>query len=93
MENYAVEKEFLRTFAFHYQTGEPMPDELIERIVKSRNFMAAYACMQQKNFRLHEMTYNTKKNEFKDDIIPIEKQAWAKAQVMKQLPDTCMTTQ
>ena len=41
MENYAVEKEFLRTFAFHYQTGEPLPDELINRIVKSRNFMAA----------------------------------------------------
>ena len=93
MENYAVEKEFLRTFAFHYQTGEPMPDELIERIVKSRNFMAAYACMRQVSFGLLDMAYYTKKDEFKDDIIPFEKQAWAKAQVMKQLPDTCMTTQ
>ena len=93
MENYAVEKEFLRTFAFHYQTGEPMPDELIERIVKSRNFMAAYACMRQVSFGLLDMAYYTKKEEFTDDIIPFEKQAWAKAQVMKQLPDTCMTTQ
>ena len=93
MENYAVEKEFLRTFAFHYETGEPMPDELIERIVKSRNFMAAYACMRQVSFGLLDMAYYTKKDEFKDDIIPFEKQAWAKAQVMKQLPDTCMTTQ
>jgi peptidyl-dipeptidase Dcp len=41
MENYAVEKEFLRTFAFHYETGEPLPDELINRIVKSRNIMVA----------------------------------------------------
>ena len=41
MENYSVEKEFLRTFAFHYKTGEPMPDDLIERIVRSRNFMSA----------------------------------------------------
>ena len=93
MENYAVEKEFLRTFAFHYETGEPMPDELIERIVKSRNFMAAYACMRQVSFGLLDMAYYTKKEEFTDDIIPFEKQAWAKAQVMKQLPDTCMTTQ
>ncbi|MBQ1583062.1 MAG: M3 family metallopeptidase, partial [Prevotella sp.] len=43
MENFAIEKEFLRTFAFHYQTGEPLPDELIERIIHSRNFMAAYS--------------------------------------------------
>ena len=93
MENYAVEKDFLRTFAFHYQTGEPLPDDLIERIVKSRNFMAAYACMRQVSFGLLDMAYYTKKDEFKDDIIPFEKQAWAKAQVMKQLPDTCMTTQ
>ena len=40
MENYAVEKEFLSTFAYHYQTGEPLPDELIRRIVDSRNFMS-----------------------------------------------------
>ena len=44
MENFSVEKEFLRTFAFHYKTGEPIPDELINRIVKSRNFMAAMGC-------------------------------------------------
>ena len=93
MENYSVEKEFLRTFAFHYQTGEPMPDELIERIVRSRNFMAAYACLRQVSFGLLDMAYYTKKEEFKDDIIPFEKQAWEKAMVTKQLPDTCMTTQ
>src|SRR3712207_9594392 len=55
MENFAIEKEFLRTFAFHYQTGEALPDELIERIVKSRNFMAAYACMRQVSFGLLDM--------------------------------------
>ena len=55
MENYAVEKEFLRTFAFHYQTGEPLPDELIDRIVKSRNYNAAYACMRQVSFGLLDM--------------------------------------
>ena len=93
MENYSVEKEFLSTFAFHYQTGEPLPDELIDRIVKSRNFMVAYSCLRQISFGLLDMAYYTKKEEFKEDIIPFEKQAWAKAQVMKQLPDTCMTVQ
>ena len=73
MENYSVEKEFLRTFAFHYKTGEPMPDDLIERIVRSRNFMAAYACLRQVSFGLLDMAYYTKKEEFTADIIPFEK--------------------
>lgn len=93
MENYAVEKEFLNTFAFHYQTGEPMPDELIDRIVKSRNFMAAYACLRQVSFGLLDMAYYTRKEPFDEDIIPFEKKAWEKAMVMPQLPNTCMTVQ
>ena len=93
MENFSVEKEFLRTFAFHYQTGEPLPDELIQRIVKSRNFMAATACLRQVSFGLLDMAYYTKKDEFTDDIIPFEKKAWKKAILGEQLPDTCMTVQ
>ena len=93
MENYAVEKEFLRTFAFHYETGEPIPDELIDRIVKSRNFMAAYGCMRQVSFGLLDMAYYTLKTPFDEDLVKFEKQAWAKAMVIKQLPDTCMTVQ
>ena len=93
MENFAIEKEFLRTFAFHYQTGEPLPDELIKRIVKSRNFNVAYACLRQVSFGLLDMAYYTKKDEFKEDIIPFEKKAWEKAMVTPQLPDTCMTVQ
>ena len=93
MENFAIEKEFLRTFAFHYQTGEPIPDELIGRIVKSRNYNVAYACLRQVSFGLLDMAYYTKKEAFTDDIIPFEKKAWAKAMVTEQLPDTCMTVQ
>lgn len=93
MENYAVEKEFLNTFAFHYQTGEPMPDELIDRIVKSRNFMAAYACLRQVSFGLLDMAYYTRKVPFDEDIIQFEKKAWEKAMVTQQLPNTCMTVQ
>ena len=93
MENFAIEKEFLRTFAFHYKTGEPLPDELIDRIVKSRNYNVAYACMRQVSFGLLDMAYYTKKDEFTDDIIPFEKKAWEKAMILPQLPDTCMTVQ
>ena len=93
MENYAVEKEFLRTFAFHYQTGEPIPDELIDRIIRSRNFMAAYGCLRQVSFGLLDMAYYTQKDEFSQDIMRFEKEAWKDAIVMPQMPDTCMTVQ
>jgi len=93
MENFALEKEFLRTFAFHYETGEPLPDELINRIVKSRNFMAATACLRQVSFGLLDMAYYTKREAFTDEIIPFEKKAWEKAILGKQRNDTCMTTQ
>ena len=93
MENFAVEKDFLRTFAFHYKTGEPMPDELIARIVASRNFMAAYACMRQVSFGLLDMAYYTRRDAFDEDIIAFEKKAWERAIVTPQLSDTCMTVQ
>ena len=93
MENFAVEKEFLRTFAFHYQTGEPIPDDLIDRIRKSRNYNVAYACLRQVSFGLLDMAYYTKREPFDEDIIQFEKKAWAKAIVTEQLPETCMTVQ
>ena len=95
MENFTVEKEFLRTFAFHYQTGEPLPDQLIRRIVKSRNFMAATACLRQVSFGLLDMAYYTQKEVFDKDIIPFEKKAWKKTKITKNPPrmDTCMTVQ
>ena len=93
MENYAVEKEFLRTFAFHYETGEPLPDELIDRIVKSRNYNAAYACMRQVSFGLLDMAYYTLKEPFDEDIMEFEKKAWKRAMVTRQTEGTCMTVQ
>ena len=93
MENFAIEKKFLRTFAFHYETGEPLPDELIRRIVRSRNFMVATACLRQVSFGLLDMAYYTKNDAFDEDIIAFEKNAWKKAIIRPQRMDTCMTTQ
>ena len=93
MENFAIEKKFLQTFAFHYETGEPLPDELIRRIVRSRNFMVATACLRQVSFGLLDMAYYTKSEPFDEDIIRFEKEAWKKAIIRPQRMDTCMTTQ
>ncbi len=93
MENYAVEKDFLSTFAFHYKTGDPLPDELIKRIIDSRNFMVGYACLRQVSFGLLDMAYYTQRDEFDADIISFEQEAWKKAIVTPQLAGTCMTVQ
>ena len=93
MENYSLEREFLNTFAFHYQTGEPMPDELIQRLIDARNFGVASACLRQVSFGLLDMAYYTKSEAFDEDLIKFEKKAWEKAIIGKQLPDTCMTVQ
>ena len=93
MENYAVEKKFLKTFAFHYQTGEVMPDKLINRIVRSRNFNVAYACMRQVSFSLLDLACHTQKERFDEDLFEFEKKAWEKATIMPQIDNTCLLPQ
>ena len=93
MENFAVEKEFLHTFARHYQTGELIPDELVQRIVNSRNFNAAYACLRQVSFGLLDMAWYTRTTPFEGDVMAYEKQAWARAQILPSVEGTCMSTQ
>ena len=58
-ENYLTEKEFLDSFAKHYKTGKKMPEELIEKFVRSNQFGAAYACMRQLGFGYLDMAYHT----------------------------------
>lgn len=93
MENYAVEKDFLNTFARHYETGEPIPEELINRIIKSRNFQTGRNCLRQVSFALLDMAYYTKQEPFDENIISFEQKAWEKAIITPQLPNTCMTVQ
>ena len=93
MENYSIEPDFLNTFATHYETGEPIPQELIERIIASRNFNVAYACMRQVSFGLLDMAFYTLKDEFKSDLFNFEREAWHRAQVLPAVEGTCMTTQ
>ena len=91
MENYATEAEFLNTFARHYQTGEPMPEELIQRIRESRNFQCGYACCRQISFCLLDMAYYTLSTPLTQDIRTFESEAWEKAMVLKTLDDSCMS--
>ena len=93
MENYAVEKEFLHTFARHYKTGELLPDELVQSIIDSQNFNVAYACLRQVSFGLLDMAWYTRQEAFDGDVEAYERKAWEKAQVLPQVENTCMSVQ
>ena len=93
MENYAVEKDFLHTFAYHYKTGELLPDELVQSIIDSQNFNVAYACLRQVSFGLLDMAWYTRQEAFDGDVISYERKAWEPAQVLPQVEGTCMSVQ
>ena len=65
-ENYLTEREFLDGFARHYQTGEPIPAELVDALVKSSQYGAAYACMRQLMFGFLDMAWHTAKAPVED---------------------------
>ncbi len=58
-ENYLTEKEYLDGFARHYETGDSIPAELVDRLIASAQFGAAYACLRQLSFGLLDMAWHT----------------------------------
>lgn len=92
MENFLPKKEFLATFAFHYETGELIPDELIERIVRAQNYNAAYMCIRQLSFGLLDMAWYSRTTPFDGDVRAYEQEAWAPTQLLPVVPETNMTT-
>jgi peptidyl-dipeptidase Dcp len=93
MENFAVETTFLHTFARHYQTGEAIPEELIQRIKDTSNFNVATLCLRQLSFGLLDMAWYTRNTPFEGNVEAYEKEAWAKAQYLPMVDGTCMSTQ
>ena len=92
MENFVMEPEFLRSLGRHYQTGDPLPEEFITRIMKAKNFMVAYGCIRQVSFILLDMAYYTLQKPLNEDIMAFETKAWSRALLFPQLPGSCMST-
>lgn len=70
-ENYLTEREFLDSFAKHYLTGEPIPEELVNRLIASSQFGAAYACLRQLGFGFIDMAWHDRKEPV-DDAFALE---------------------
>lgn len=93
MENYLYDKEFLCTFARHYQSQELIPQELLDNILPSRNFNVAYACIRQLSFGLLDMSYYSTTTKFDADLNTHERAVWQDIQLLPFVDGTCMTTQ
>ena len=90
MENWATEKEFLDLWAVHYETGEPMPAEIVDRIVAAQNYLAAYANVRQLSFGMTDMAWHTLTEPFEGDVEQFEAVSMAPTQVLPVVPGTAM---
>ena len=82
MENWAFEPEYLNSFAKHYQTGEPIPAELIEKIVAAKNYLAGYAQVRQLHYGWLDMSWHTLTELPAESTIEFESKALAPYAVM-----------
>lgn len=92
MENWATEKEFLALWANHYQTGEVIPDELIEKIKSAKNFLSAYANVRQLSFGMDDMAWHTIRQPVTEPVELFERHATEKTQLLPVIDNTCFST-
>lgn len=92
MENFLSEKEFLDTFAKHYETQEPISQDLIDKIRQSQNYHAAYACARQLSFGYLDMAWHTLQQPFEGDVIEFGNAAMEQVKVLPVVPNTQMQT-
>ena len=90
MENWATEKEFLDLWAVNYQTGEPIPAEIVERIIAAQNYLAAYLNVRQLSFGLTDMAWHTITEPFEGDVEQFEVASMAPSLVLPVVPGTAM---
>lgn len=91
MENWALEKEYLDSFAKHYKTGEKIPAELIEKIRRAANFNTGYFTLRQLSFGYLDMAWHTLEAPYTGDVKQFEEQAWAKTQLLNSVPSALMS--
>lgn len=92
MENWLTEKEYLDQIAVHYETGEKIPQELVQKLIDASNFNTGYACCRQVSFGLLDMAWHTITKPFEGDVVAFEKKAWAPSAVVPEVPEACMST-
>ena len=99
-ENFIDEKEFLDTFAKHYQTGKTIPQDLLDKMHASQTYHAAYACVRQLSFGYLDMAWHSLEQPFavndqlgtQESVIRFCNEAMEQVRVMPNVPGTQMAT-
>ena len=92
MENWAFEPEYLNSFAKHYQTGEPIPADLIEKIVAAKNYLAGYAQVRQLHFGYLDMAWHTLTSLPSENAVDFEQNTLAPYAVMPAVEGAAFST-
>ena len=92
LENWCYEPEALALFARHYQTGELIPQALVDRIKESANFMEGMATVRQLSFGLLDMAWHGGDPRGVQDVKAYEKEAFDSTRLFPDTPETCMST-
>ena len=92
MENWALEKEWLDTWAVHYQTGEKIPQEYITKIRNAANFQSGYQSVRQLSFGLADMAWHTLTSPFNGSVADFENQAMASTELFPAIEGNCFST-
>jgi peptidyl-dipeptidase Dcp len=85
MENWAFEKEWLRSWAVHYETGEKISDEIMDRIREASTFNEGYSCERQLGFGFLDMAWHTLTSVFEENIEDLEKRAMKKTDLFPEV--------
>jgi len=91
LENWAWEKEWLDTWAAHWQTGEKIPVEILMKLKESLTYNEGYACMRQLSFGLLDMAWHTLREPFDSDIVTFERAVMAPALLLPHADGSCMS--
>lgn len=91
MENWGYEPEYLNTFAKHYQSGESIPMELIDKIVASKNYLSGYSQVRQLQFGLLDMAWHSLESLPQTDPVSFEKAALKPYEVMPGVAETAIS--
>ena len=92
MENWCYEPEYLNTFAKQYQTGETIPNELIDKIVESKNYLSAYYHIRQLQFGILDMAWHKLSEIFEGDPLTFEKNVLSATNVLPSIPECIIST-
>ncbi len=92
LENWGIEKEWIKLVGKHYKTGETIPDELVDKIMASANFQSGYQSVRQLSFGMNDMAWHSLSNKFNGSVVDFEDQSMAPTELFPAVDGSCFSS-